>query len=256
MPTREQLIIAGPCAAESERQVMTAAEQLAKLGIIVIRLSLHKPRTGPGFDGVHDAGIPWLAKVTQELGLTVATEVLCVKDAIDLLAVFEINPQANVWPWLGSRNQNHQIQQGVARLVRDRYPSSTKLILKNQPWPDPLHWAGMARHAQAGGLSSQQLILCHRGFHPNGHNPNGWRNVPDHQMAMQVSHDLQLQMIFDASHVGGRPEAVIAAAKEAKAYAYAGYMIEVHPDPTNALTDARQQLTVEQFAHDLLPFIQ
>jgi chorismate mutase len=256
MARKEPLIIAGPCAAESERQVMSAAEQLAKLGITVIRLSLHKPRTGPGFDGVHDAGIPWLAKVTQELGLTVATEVLSVKDAIDLLAVFEINPQANVWPWLGSRNQNHQIQQGVARLVKDRYPRTTKVLLKNQPWPDEDHWQGIARHAQIGGLSPQQILLCHRGFHANGNNPRGWRNVPDHQMAMNVATTLQLPMLFDASHVGGRPEAVIAAAKEAKAYAYAGYMIEVHPDPTNALTDARQQLTVEQFAHDLLPFIQ
>lgn len=255
MSVKERLIIAGPCAAESEHQVMTVAEQLARLGITVIRVSLHKPRTGPGFDGVHGAGIPWLAKVTQEFGLTVATEVLSIRDAVDLMAVFEINPQADVWPWLGSRNQNHQIQQGVARLVRDRYPQTTRLLLKNQPWPDQNHWQGIARHAQAGGLDSEQILLCHRGFHPNGHNPNGWRNVPDHHMAMDVATTLHLPMLFDASHVGGSPQAVIAAAKEATAYAYAGYMIEVHPDPTQALTDARQQLTVQQFGQELLPII-
>ena len=105
-----------------------------------------------------------------------------------------------------------------------------------------------------GGIDKNQLIVCHRGFTPNGVNPHGFRNVPDYAMAMKIKNKTKLPMLFDPSHTGGSVNNVLKIAKESSKYDFDGMVIEVHTDPINALTDAKQQLTWEQF-DTLLPIL-
>ncbi len=150
-----------------------------------MRISLWKPRTKPGFDGLGEAGIPLLVK-SAKMGVNPATEVLLASHAKAVMnAVLPVlNKRGKLLIWIGSRNQNHLVQQEIANIAsKDR---RVFLLVKNQPWVDEKHWEGIIEHVLAGGISKDRLILCHRGFIPNGHNPLGLRNIPDYEMAMRI----------------------------------------------------------------------
>lgn len=242
---KNSIIIAGPCAAESREQIAASITEAKKRSVDFLRVSLWKPRTKPGFDGLGETGIPLLIEAVKR-GVNPATEVMLPKHAKAVInAVLPILKNGRLLLWIGSRNQNHHVQKEIALVVsRDK---RVILLVKNQPWADEAHWEGIVEHVLSGGISKENLILCHRGFGPNGHNPLGLRNLPDYEMSMRIKMKTGLPMVFDPSHTGGSVPNVLKLAKEASSYDFDGVMVEVHPDPINALTDAKQQLTWEQF---------
>jgi len=242
---KKQIIIAGPCAAESREQVIETVINAKKRNVDFVRMNLWKPRTKPGFDGMGEAGIPLLVEAAK-MGVNPGTEVILPQHAEKVIsAVLNASSTVNVLVWIGARNQNHYIQQEIASVAKGE--KRVKLMVKNQPWVSEEHWEGVIEHVLHGGIDEKNLIVCHRGFVPNGHNPCGFRNVPDFKMAMKIKDKTGLKVIFDPSHVGGSTDNVILAAKQASEYPFDGMIIEVHPKPTDALTDAKQQLTWEIF---------
>lgn len=239
------IIIAGPCAAESMEQISICIKEAKKRKVNFMRMSLWKPRTKPGFDGLREKGIDLLVQAAK-LGVNPATEVLIPEHAKTVMeAVFNKVPGIKLLLWIGSRNQNHYVQKEIARVVaRDK---RAILMVKNQPWLSEDHWEGIIGHVLDGGISKEQVILCHRGFTPNGVNPFGYRNVPEYSMAMRIKNKTGLPMVFDPSHTGGSVPNVLRVAKEAVKYAFDGVMVEVHHSPKDALTDAKQQLTWSEF---------
>jgi len=247
LKTREKIIIAGPCAAESRKQVINSGKEMKKRGIKIMRASLWKPRTNPGFDGVGKKGISWLAEVTKT-GITVATEVLFPEQVSLVLKIIEKkgNPEKILF-WLGARNQNHRLQRLIALKIKKEAPPQVKLLIKNQPWLDEDHWLGIVGHVLGSGISPERVILCHRGFSPNGgENPDNMRNIPNYEMAMRVKKQTGLPMVIDPSHSGGSVSNVFKVVKEAKKYRFNGLMVEVHPCPEQAKTDKKQQLTFKE----------
>jgi len=245
MKIKKPIIIPGPCAAESKEQIDIAIAEAKKRNVDFLRVNLWKPRTKPGFEGLEEAGIPFMVEAAKQ-GVNPGTEVLTPHQAkIVMNTVLAAAPTAKVLLWLGARNQNHFIQQEIASIVaRDR---RAFLLVKNQPWVSEEHWEGIVDHVLAGGISQENLIVCHRGFVPTGDNPLHLRNMPDFEMAMRVKTKTNLPMVFDPSHTGGSVENVFALAKEAGRFALDGVMIEVHHDPKNAITDSKQQVTWEEF---------
>ncbi len=242
---KKLIIIAGPCAAESKQQIMASLKEAKKRQVDFVRISLWKPRTKPGFDGLGKSGIPLLIEAVK-MGVNPATEVLLPNHAKMIMdAVLPVLKKGKLLLWIGARNQNHLVQQKIAKVASK--DDRVILLVKNQPWTDEKHWEGIIEHVLTGGVSKNRLILCHRGFIPNGHNPLELRNVPDYEMSMRIKSKVNLPMIFDPSHTGGSVFNVLKLANEASKYDFDGVMIEVHPDPINALTDAKQQLSWEQF---------
>lgn len=235
----------GPCAAESREQVLMSLTGAKVRNITFMRISLWKPRTKPGFEGLQEQGIPLLVESAKQ-GVNPSTEVIIpdhAKRVID--AVLSASSKAKVLVWIGARNQNHFIQQEIAKIAaRDK---RVFLMVKNQPWRSEEHWQGIIEHVLHGGIAKSNLIICHRGFSPEADNPYGFRNVPDFEMAMRIKEKYGVPMIFDPSHTGGNVENVLTIAKFAAEHPFDGLVVEVHPDPKNALTDAKQQLTWEQF---------
>ena len=156
------------------------------------------------------------------------------------------NPE-KILSWLGARNQNHRIQRLIALKIKKEAPSQVKLLIKNQPWLDEDHWLGIVGHVLGSGISPERVIICHRGFSPNGgENPDKMRNIPNYEMAMGVKKQTGLPMIIDPSHSGGSVANVFKVVKEAKKYRFDGLMVEVHHCPEQAKTDKKQQLTFNE----------
>lgn len=247
MKNKQKIIIAGPCAAESREQIISCALALKKQGVKIMRASLWKPRTQPGFEGVGTQGIPWLAEATK-LGITVATEILLPEQLIQLIKGIGKKGDLNkVLLWIGSRNQNHLIQREIAKVIKEKMPKMVKLLIKNQAWKDEKHWLGIVSHVLGSGISPKRLILCHRGFSSQGqNNPDNLRNLPDFEMAMMVKEKTGLPMLIDPSHIGGSVENVLKVVKMAEKFDFDGMMIEAHPMPVEAKSDAKQQLTFKE----------
>jgi len=239
------IIIAGPCSAESNEQIDIAISEAKKRKVDFLRVNLWKPRTKPGFEGLKEEGIKLMINAARN-GVNPATEVLTPGQADFVMKrVLSAAPQTKLLLWLGARNQNHFIQQEIAKLAsRDKRVS---LLVKNQPWTNEEHWEGIIEHVVKGGISKTVLINCHRGFSPIGKNPYGFRNSPDFEMAVRVRNKTKIPVVFDPSHAGGSVENVYRLARQAKIYALDGIMVEVHHDPKNALTDSKQQVTWSQF---------
>ena len=116
-------------------------------------------------------------------------------------------------------------------------------MIKNQPWRSKAHWAGIVEHVLKGGAAMEQLSLCHRGFAP-ANDASEMRNPPDLNMARELHDETGLPLIMDPSHIGGRSAVVRQLISDfALLPEVSGQIIEVHPDPDNALTDAKQQLS-------------
>ena len=160
-------------------------------------------------------------------------------------AILSSAPHAVLLLWIGSRNQNHLLQKDIGSVVAGE--DRVKLIVKNQPWRDEDHWKGIVEHVISGGANKEQLMLCHRGFAPWDKSASALRNIPDLEMARRVKEELALPLLIDPSHIGGAIEIVKRLAQEYGHEDYIdGQIIEVHPDPVNAMTDSRQQLTWEE----------
>lgn len=248
----DQIFIAGPCAVESREQVLQTIGHVKSLGIDFMRMSLWKPRTRPGFEGYGEKGIDLVVEAAK-MGVNPAVEPLIPEHAAQVVeAVLSRAPAAKLLLWIGARNQNHLIQREIAKIAAQ--DDRIYLMVKNQIWASEAHWEGIIEHCLSGGIKESRLMICHRGFAPQGSNPAGYRNVPDYEMAERIKKKTGLSMVFDPSHTGGSVDNVFKITEEAAGHGFDGYIVEVHPYPQKALSDAKQQLTWEQF-HKLLEIL-
>lgn len=222
------ILIVGPCAAESEQQVLETAralqEQVGETEQLIFRAGLWKPRSSPDtFQGVGEQGLTWLKKVQEETGLKVATEVSTPEQAEAALAA-GIN-----YLWIGARTAANPIQvQLLADTIRNR---AEGVWVKNPVSEDAALWIG---NVQRFMHYSPQVWAIHRGC--NHH--------PCWEMAQRMQeHVPEAKLILDPSHMGGTADKVEQLMLQATHLPYDGYMVETHPHPEAALSDAQQQIT-------------
>ena len=228
-------VIAGPCSAETEEQVMTTARQLAKLGCHNFRAGIWKPRTKPGgFEGNGETALPWMKEVKDETGMLVSTEVatpehveLSMKYGIDIL-------------WIGARTTaNPFAMQALADALQG---VDIPVFVKNPVNPDLELWiGGMQRLNQAG---IKRLGAIHRGF--SSYDKKIYRNMPMWQIPIELRRRIpNLPIICDPSHIGGRRDLVAPLCQQAMDMGFDGLIVESHCNPEQAWSDASQQVTPE-----------
>ena len=227
------MVIAGPCSAESEEQVLETARGLAAWGIHMFRAGIWKPRTHPGsFEGVGAPGLKWLKKVKEETGMYVCTEVAnekhvyeCLKYGVDLL-------------WVGARTTaNPFLMQEIADALRD---TDIPVLVKNPVNPDLDLWIGALERLNGAGV--RKLGVIHRGFSTTGSKP--YRNAPGWQIAIELrTRYPDLPFFADPSHMGGDRKYLQELSQRAMDLGLEGLMVESHCNPAKALSDAKQQLT-------------
>ena len=232
------VVIAGPCSAETEGQVMQCAKDLAKLNQVdLFRSGIWKPRTRPGsFEGVGKEGLSWLKRVKEETGLRTTTEVAkashvydCLKAGIDVL-------------WIGARTTVNPFS--VQEVADALSGADVPVLIKNPINPDLGLWIGAVERIYKAGIT--RIGLIHRGF--SYHGETVYRNVPRWQMAIEMKRRFpDLQMMIDNSHICGNRHMLAEVAQEALNLNYDGLMTEVHPRPDEAWSDAAQQITPTVF---------
>jgi chorismate mutase len=250
---QEKIVIAGPCALESREQLRTCVQFIKSIGVKMIRASLWKPRTQPGWEGLGWMSLPLLLEETLPHGLIPATEIISAEHALMVVHALEHHgPDARMIVWLGSRNQNHIEQRKISKILATG-PDGLTFMFKNQMWDDERHWLGIYEHIIAEEFPRERLMICHRGFSP-GKIPNhkGYRNLPDFEMAMRIKEKTGLPMLLDPSHIGGSRNNVVEICHMANAYNFDGYLIEMHCNPENAKTDAKQQLNPNELQELLI----
>jgi len=223
-------IIAGPCAVENEDSVMATARFLRSLGVKLMRGGAFKPRTSPyAFQGLGVEGLELLSRVKRETGIGIVTEVLDVEHADQVEEVADLLQ-------VGTRNmQNYAL---LRRLSRARKP----VLLKRGMAATVNEWLLAAEYIVSGG--NRQVILCERGVRTFADHT---RNTLDLSIIPVVKRLSHLPIIIDPSHGTGRAEYVPAMSRAAVAAGADGLLVEVHPDPTSALSDGQQSLNFDVF---------
>ena len=226
-------VVAGPCSAETEEQVMETAKGLRELGINVYRAGIWKPRTHPGsFEGMGVQGLKWMQRAKKEYGLKIATEVAsekhvfeCLKFGVDLV-------------WLGARTTaNPFLVQEIADALKD---TDIPVLVKNPVNPDLDLWIGALERLNRAGI--KKLGVIHRGF--STFDKIKYRNDPQWQVAIELrSRYPQLPFFVDPSHMAGSREYIREISQRSLDLGFEGLMIESHCNPECALSDAKQQLT-------------
>jgi len=229
------MVIAGPCSAESEEQIMKTAKDLADFGIHVFRAGIWKPRTHPGcFEGVGTPGLKWLQRVKREYGMKICTEVAtekhvyaCIKHDIDMV-------------WIGARTTgNPFLMQEIANALSD---TDIPVLVKNPVSPDLDLWIGALERLNRAGV--RKLGGIHRGFSTMQDIP--YRNEPGWRMAIEMrTRYPELPFFADPSHMGGDRKYILELSQRAMDLGLEGLMVESHCQPDCALSDAKQQLTPE-----------
>jgi len=224
------VIIAGPCSVESEEQILATAHAVKAAGATALRGGAFKPRTSPrSFQGLAEEGLRLLALARAQTGLPVVTEVMDA-DQIDLVAEY-----ADVLQ-VGSRNmQNFTLLKQVGR-------AGKPVMLKRGLSATIEEWLGAAEYITASG--NDQVVLCERGIRTF---ETHTRNTLDLSSAVAARQLSGLPVIVDPSHAAGRCDLIPALSRAALAAGIDGLMIEVHPDPDRALSDAQQQLDFAAF---------
>jgi chorismate mutase len=228
------MIIAGPCSAESETQVVETARQLAATGRVdVIRAGIWKPRTRPGqYEGAGPDGLAWLMRAKEETGLPVTTEVAnashveaCLTAGVDVL-------------WVGARTTVNPFSvQEIADALRG---VDVPVFVKNPVNPDVDLWVGALERLNHAGITRLGAIL--RGF--SSHDKGAFRNVPMWDLAIELKTRAPgLPLLCDPSHICGNRELIPLVAQKAYDLDLDGLMVESHIDPDSALSDPKQQLT-------------
>lgn len=233
---KKPMIIAGPCSAETEEQVLQTAHGLKNKNVDVFRAGIWKPRTRPGsFEGVGSIGLPWLKRVKQETGLPIAIEVANVKH------VYEALRSGIDILWIGARTTvNPFAIQEIADALKG---VDIPVLIKNPINPDVALWLGAIERLEKAGLS--RIGAIHRGV--SQFDKSIYRNNPEWQMALDLKIQLpDILLINDPSHIAGNRELVSKISQQALDMKFDGLMIETHIDPDNAWSDAAQQVTPEQ----------
>ena len=227
------LVIAGPCSAETEEQVLRIAHELKDSDVNYFRAGIWKPRTRPGmFEGVGEIGLRWLKKVKEETGMKTCTEVanaahvkLAIENDVDLL-------------WIGARST---VSPFIMQEIADALQGTDKIVLvKNPVNPDLALWLGGIERLYKAGI--KKLGAIHRGF--STYEKTKYRNIPEWQIAVEFQNKFpDLPLINDPSHITGNREMIFDVSQTALDLNFDGLMIETHFDPEKAWSDAAQQVT-------------
>ena len=237
-------VIAGPCSAETEEQVLKIAHELKNSDVSVFRAGIWKPRTRPGgFEGIGEIGLKWMKKAKEETGLLMGTEVataahckLALEYDIDVL-------------WVGARTTANPF---AVQEIADTLAGTDKIVLvKNPVNPDMALWLGGVERLHMAGIKN--LGVIHRGF--STYEKTKYRNIPEWQIAIELQNKFpDLPLIIDPSHITGNRNMILEVTQEALDLNYDGMIIETHNDPDNAWSDAAQQVTpdaLKQILKDL-----
>ena len=224
------VIMAGPCAVESEQQIMETAKAVKKLGASIVRGGAFKPRTSPfSFQGLEKKALKMLAKVKSDLGIPVITEVLDIQN-IEVIA-----KHADILQ-VGARNmQNFALLKELAKM---RHP----ILLKRGFSATVMEWLTAADYLLAEG--NQQVILCERGIRTFEDSVRFSMDISSIAVIKRFSH---LPIVVDPSHAAGHFAYVPTIAKAAIAAGADGLLIEVHLNPEEALVDGLQSLNIPNF---------
>lgn len=227
------LVIAGPCSAETEEQVMNTARGLAENGVKIFRAGIWKPRTRPGaFEGVGSEGLPWMQRVKKETGMYISTEVAtahhvheAIKYGVDLL-------------WIGARTTaNPFAVQEIADALRG---TNIPVLIKNPVNPDLELWIGAFERLNRAGI--KRLGAIHRGF--STYEKTKYRNNPMFQIPIELHRRIpNLPILTDPSHITGDSNLIQDMSQEAMDLNFDGLIIESHECPAQAWSDAKQQVT-------------
>lgn len=230
------IVMAGPCSAETEEQVMQIARELKDSKVTIFRAGIWKPRTRPGgFEGVGAIGLKWLQKAKAATGLLMAVEVanashvkLALEHDIDVL-------------WIGARTT---VNPFAVQEIADALQNTDKIVLvKNPVNPDLALWIGGVERLHNAGIKN--LGIIHRGF--STYEKTKYRNNPEWQIAIDFQHKFpDLPLIIDPSHITGNRNMIFQVTQEALDLNYDGMIIETHIDPDHAWSDAAQQVTPTQ----------
>ncbi len=233
MQDKRPLIIAGPCSAETEEQVITTAMQLASKGVKIFRAGIWKPRTKPGgFEGIGVEGLPWLQRVKKETGMYVTTEVATAKHV-------EAALQAGLdMLWIGARTSaNPFAMQEIADALQG---ADIPVLIKNPVNPDLELWIGAMERINNAGI--KKIAAIHRGF--SSYDKSMYRNLPQWHIPIELRRRIpNLPIICDPSHIGGKRELVAPLCQQAMDLGFDGLIIESHCNPDCAWSDAKQQVT-------------
>jgi chorismate mutase len=234
------IIIAGPCSAESESQMLETAKRIKESNaeIPIFRAGIWKPRTKPnGFEGVGTIGLGWLKKVKEEYGFKTATE---VANAHHVAAALEADVDIL---WIGARSTvNPFTVQEIAEALKG---TDKPVFVKNPVNPDLALWIGALERLL--GQDVKNLGVIHRGF--STYQKTKYRNIPNWQIALDFKHQYpNIPMLVDPSHICGNRTGLGGIAQEAMNVGYEGMIIESHCNPDEAWSDASQQITPEVLA--------
>ena len=228
-------VIAGPCSAETEEQVITTAKELAMKGCRIFRAGVWKPRTKPGgFEGNGEKALPWMKKVKEETGMLITTEVAtpehveqALKYGMDIL-------------WIGARTTaNPFAMQALADSLKG---VDIPVLIKNPVNPDLELWIGAMERINQAGI--KKIAAIHRGF--SSYDKKIYRNLPMWQIPIELRRRIPtLPIICDPSHIGGRRELIAPLCQQAMDLGFDGLIVESHCDPDKAWSDAKQQITPE-----------
>lgn len=234
--TQRPYLIAGPCSAETPQQVQSIVADLAKNPLVkMIRAGIWKPRTRPNsFEGIGSIGLPWLVNACKEVGLPCCVEVANrshVEEAIEA-GVHVL--------WIGARTTvNPFAVQEIADALKGK---NIPVMIKNPVNPDLELWIGAFERLEQAGI--KDLVAIHRGFSIYKHEK--YRNVPNWELPIALKERLpHIPIICDPSHITGRRDLLLEVSQKAMDLNFDGLIIESHPTPDEAWSDAAQQVTAE-----------
>lgn len=228
-------VIAGPCSAETEEQVMTTARELAMKGCHNFRAGVWKPRTKPGgFEGNGEKALPWMKQVKEETHMLVATEV-ATPEHVELAMKYDIDIL-----WVGARTTANPF--AVQALADAMKGIDVPVFVKNPVNPDIELWIGALQRINQAGVKRMGAI--HRGF--SSYEQKIYRNAPMWQIPIELHRRIpELPIICDPSHIGGRRELIAPLCQQSMDLGFDGLIVESHCDPDKAWSDAKQQVTPE-----------
>lgn len=232
---KKPLIIAGPCSAETEEQVMETARKLAARGIKIFRAGIWKPRTKPGgFEGNGLIALPWLKRVKAELGMYTAVEVATAAHVREALA-YDVDLL-----WIGARTTANPF--AVQEVADALDGMDIPVLIKNPVNPDLDLWIGAVERIYNAGI--RRIGVIHRGF--SSFDKKIYRNLPQWHIPIELHRQIpNLPIICDPSHIGGKRELIAPLCQQAMDLNFDGLIVESHCNPEKAWSDASQQVTPE-----------
>lgn len=230
---KRPIVIAGPCSAETEEQVMSTARMLADKGCHIFRAGVWKPRTKPGgFEGNGEKALPWLKEVKEETGMMISTEV-ATPDHVELAMLYDMDVL-----WVGARTSANPF--AMQALADSMQGLQIPVLVKNPVNPDLELWIGGLQRLNQAGI--KRLGVIHRGF--SSYDKKIYRNLPMWQIPIELRRRIPgLPIICDPSHIGGRRDLIAPLCQQAMDLGFDGLIVESHCNPKEAWSDAKQQVT-------------